>query len=425
MNGVGASNGTGRRAFDRWFRYPAGFSGPTIASAFAALDLKPGDRVVDCFAGVATTGTEAIRAGISFTGIEGHPLIADLAALKLRRPNVTGDELRTAGAALLKKLDSPSSGRKSRRATDRSDLVKRCFTPEALQDLEAIRDHLRRSRKAEVPYLRWAMLGALRETASVKTGWPYQRPNIPRRDRVPAVRERFEARVELIAADIEQWQSDWASGSIVVGDSRTADAWKSVADRSIDGCVASPPYLNNYDYVDATRLELYFMGSASSWSELLHLARSNLVTATTHHSTDASAVPARQRLTQHRAVASSIEVLAKRLIAERAKRPRSKEYDRLLSCYFSDIADVLRNLHRAIRVGGRIVWIIGDSAPYGVYVDTPQLVAALAEDIGFRLIEDKKVRDRGLRWQTNGTRHEVALSERMVTLERLSKRGQR
>ena len=42
------------------------------------------------------------------------------------------------------------------------------------------------------------------------------------------------------------------------GDSRVPEAWESIAPGTAKGCVSSPPYLNNFDYADATRLELYF-----------------------------------------------------------------------------------------------------------------------------------------------------------------------
>lgn len=37
---------------------------------------------------------------------------------------------------------------------------------------------------------------------------------------------------------------------------------------SIDLLITSPPYLNNYDYADRTRLEMYFFGWAHSWRDI-------------------------------------------------------------------------------------------------------------------------------------------------------------
>jgi hypothetical protein len=66
----------------------------------------------------------------------------------------------------------------------------------------------------------------------------------------------------------------------------------------------------------------------------------------------------------------------------------------------------------------RLAWVVGDSAPYGVYIDTPALIAKLAAELGFKRGEDITVRSRGLRWRQNGSRHQVPLTERLITFKR-------
>lgn len=410
---LGAPNGVGREAFSRWYRYPAGFSRDTLAAALTAASAKRGDTVVDCFAGVATTGIACARAGLGFVGIEGHPLIAELAALKVKRPSVTGATVRNAGRALADELRDTTV----KPADAEADLMQRCYSEETLAELAWLRDRLVHDRRWAAPYLRWALIGALRETASVKTGWPYQMPNVARRDRVPTVETRFRARANAIGEDVDLWTNEWVPGTIVRGDSRASKTWRHVPDGSIAACITSPPYLNNYDYLDATRLEMYFLGRAMTWSDLLGVARQNLVVATTHHATK-SAVTAATKTLSTFDMSDQIESLAGALANERHKRPRGKEYDYMLRCYLADMSRVLTNLGRVMRQGGRVVLVVGDSAPYGVYVDTPGLLARLAGELSFDTISDTSVRDRGLRWRTNGTRHRVGLSERLVVLKR-------
>src|SRR5688572_26794222 len=80
---IGAPNGvSARRPFDRWFRYPAGFSPSTLSTALDAVGLADGDVLVDPFAGSASAGSQVIARGATFLGIEAHPLIAELAQLK-------------------------------------------------------------------------------------------------------------------------------------------------------------------------------------------------------------------------------------------------------------------------------------------------------------------------------------------------------
>src|SRR4051794_3624165 len=82
QRGIGSVYGTSRnRPFDRWFRYPAGFSPDALQLAADATGIGPGAVVVDPFFGSGATAVGL--PGVSVVGIEAHPLISDLAAAKL------------------------------------------------------------------------------------------------------------------------------------------------------------------------------------------------------------------------------------------------------------------------------------------------------------------------------------------------------
>ena len=52
-----------------------------------------------------------------------------------------------------------------------------------------------------------------------------------------------------------------------------------------DLLITSPPYVNNYDYADAVRLELSFWGEVQSWKDLKTVIRPYLVRSCTQHIT--------------------------------------------------------------------------------------------------------------------------------------------
>jgi hypothetical protein len=81
------------------------------------------------------------------------------------------------------------------------------------------------------------------------------------------------------------------------------------------------------------------------------------------------------------------------------------------------MAAVLENLAAAMAPNGTAVWLVGDSAPYGVYVDTPVLIGSLAEQLGFTVMQDVALRKRGNRWSLQG-RHNHELSERLLIFRR-------
>ena len=70
------------------------------------------------------------------------------------------------------------------------------------------------------------------------------------------------------------------NSTLIKGDSRTLEG---VESNSIDLVITSPPYANNYDYADATRLELSFWGEINGWSDLQKSVRKNLIRACTQH----------------------------------------------------------------------------------------------------------------------------------------------
>jgi hypothetical protein len=413
QRGIGSVYGTSReRAYDRWFRYPAGFSPEALHLAVAAVGPARGALVVDPFFGAGTASSAL--AGSAVVGIEAHPLIAELAATKLARPPGPADGLRRAAHALVAMADGATGDTEAEHT-----LVRRCFDWAVLERLVAMRDALDTgSRSPWRRYLRWALLGTLRDVASVKVGWPYQRPAVDREAPHGDPRARLLERAEMIAKDLEHEVRP--RGRVVCGDARSARTWRRAASTGrFDGCITSPPYLNNFDYADATRLELYFLGTVSSWGQMCDEVRSGMVVATTQQSGRRHAHRALARLRQYESIYREVAELTTLLGVERGRRARGKEYDQVLPAYFADLARVLVHLRANSARGARAAWLIGDSAPYGVHVDTPRLVGALARDVGFALVDDVVVRSRGLRWRTNGSRHQVPLSERLITLRRI------
>lgn len=376
-----------------------------------AIGVDGGDVVVDPFAGSASAGSQVIGAGATFIGIEAHPLIAELGQLKFTRPGEPS-ELIEAATALADQIEPRS-------IADETTLVQRCFDQRTLGILVALRDELgQRGDHPWVGHLTWALLGTLRDVATVKVGWPYQRPGIQREAPHVDVRQRFAARARMMAEDLAE-APESPTSRVVAGDSTTAAAWRqAMGTDGATACVTSPPYMNNFDYADATRLEVYFLGRATTWAELCREIRSEMLVATTQQTRQALAEHASRELTCFPGVGKEVERLVVALATERRRRPRGKEYDRVVAPYFLGLARVLSRMHGHLQPGARCAWIIGDSAPYGIHVDTPGLLGALAQDLGYDVDGDTLLRDRGQRWRTNGTRHQVALSERLVTFTR-------
>src|SRR5690606_35623913 len=139
-------------------------------------------------------------------------------------------------------------------------------------------------------------------------GWPYQRPDVERHARHADHRARFVRRVEQMVEDLSGDVQE-LDAVVIHGDSKSSEAWDQLLGGvPADACISSPPYLNNYDYADATRLELYFWGTVRSWAELTVAVRANMVTASTQQTRVGAAEAAAAQISKWGAV--GVEILA-------------------------------------------------------------------------------------------------------------------
>lgn len=409
----GTPNGPLRSApFNRWLRYPAGFAKDLTGPLVRPLEPLGPTRLLDPFAGAATLGPWLGTQGHALLGIEANPIVAQVAHLKVSRwPDPTS--LRTGATKVLEARES-SPG-----TDDEHPLVRQCFRRETLADLVAIRNALSFADHNSCKYLHAALVATLRDVATSSVGWPYQRPSTPSRARHEDAAQRFAERVDWIAADLEaNAQSERALGCVVLGDSRDRDAVANlVGSAGVGACITSPPYLNNYDYADATRLESYFFGVADSWSTMCRNVRDRMIVASTQQSRKEDAERAKEALALTYAGAE-IKELQESLRSARKSRPRGKEYDQLIVQYFRDMLCVMGNVAAHMDHGAPLVMAIADSALYGVHVDTPRLTAELASDVGFALLSLEKHRSRGHRWKRSPQRSAADLGEYVLVLER-------
>lgn len=394
--------------FDSWGRHPAAFSFPQLATACDAVSIRPGELLCDPFCGSGRAATFAVARGDAFIGIEAHPLMSELGSVKLSRPADPEDLIptaieltRTAGAQL--KIEGRGVA-----------ILDRFIHTASLHRLIQLRSAVREEDSVWAGHLRWALLSTLRKASG--GGWPYPRPR-----RVATeldVDAEFLQVVATMAEDLTVAPRR-PRGRIISGDARSTRAWETVAPESVAGCVSSPPYLNQISYAEATRIEMHFLQGIDSWGQLVNETCRALVASSTQQVTGGRDVRAWGQLAKLPATCAAVASLVRRLQRAQEPRRRPKRYDRLLPCYFADVAAVLCRLHRAMAPDARAAWVVGDSAPYGVWVDTPSLLGLVAEEVGFEVLDDVHLRERGRKWPSaGGVRHGRVLSERLLIFRR-------
>ena len=162
-------------------------------------------------------------------------------------------------------------------------LIKKCYTPEALAALDCIRAAYERCRDASAASeLTWlTLLGILRKTSHVGTAnWQYVLPKKSKKCVSPPF-DAFEEQIVIVHKDMLACQNrPTVAANLVEGDARSCDG---VPAKFANLVITSPPYPNNYDYADATRLEMTFMREIEGWGDLHDSVRKHLVVSCSQH----------------------------------------------------------------------------------------------------------------------------------------------
>lgn len=405
----------------RWFRFSAGYSagwvGHTIREELASTG-RSSLAVLDPFAGSGTTLVAASTEGCDSVGWEAQTFIYRIAEAKLSARRVDPVEFLRVAWRVLSDAEEISANLGVNTETE-PKLLRACYSPEQLTSLRSLQNALQCLRGSVDPAV-WSLLwldlvSILRSASHVGTAqWQYLLPKKSKARTVHAF-DGFRRKAQEMAEDIEAISPGMTGrGTVIEHDARLPGG---AVSNSIDLVVTSPPYANNFDYADATRLELYFWGVARTWSEMVSRVRAQMLTATTQQARRPPAVEAMTRLGALAPnTASVVASLAGWLETERARRVRGKEYDLVIGPYFEGMSRVLLNIRECARPGARIVLVIGDSAPYGIHVDTPLILAQLAQELHFALVELTTIRRRGTRWMSNGVRHQCPLAEKLLVL---------
>lgn len=395
----------------RWYRYSAGFSAAWVAEVIREAASPGRLHVFDPFVGSGTVVLEAERAGVDGMGVEAHPFVARVARAKLlwrHEPK----QLRSLGGRIV------AAAEKSKEiATGYAALIAKCYPSETLTKLHALkRTWEQLNDDAPASELCWlAFVSILRAASPVGTAqWQYILPKKSKSQTVDPL-EAFAARVGILASDMATWQAEVSgpSGKVLCEDARDCPG---VPDSWADLVVTSPPYANNYDYADATRLEMTFLGQINGWGDLQSAVRERLIRSCTQHvasfAANTTATLAESDLLP---IVEELAPLCQRLEAEKENHGGKKPYHAMVAHYFFDLARVWKTLRRVTRRGGRVCFVVGDSAPYGIHVPVERWLGELALAAGFKSYRFDKLRDRNTKWKNR--KHRVPLHEGHLWVE--------
>jgi DNA modification methylase len=375
----------------RWANFIAGYSVEFVEQCLASRNSTE-DKVIDPFLGCGTTLVTAKNLGFSGIGFDRHPVFFNLAVAKLG--NYSIQDLDKIKSKLLDHEESLDW------ADDALTFLLKLFSEDELPAIARASAAVHSFRERLKPLAIAFFLKSCEAACGAQTDGIYKAPTSLKK-KIP-FKTAVEKAYAMFKEDIESsWYKDhWVKQPVAQYINKSSTDLTEAESDSIGICITSPPYLNNFDYAEMTRMHLYLLGWAGSWREISTSVRNELITNTTTalkgKKTEENQNAQRNNLPESLLI--ELDEIVSDLVKERKTRAGKKEYDYLVYPYYSEIKKVLSELYRALKNGGEVHWVVADAALYGVHIKTHLHTAIIMEEIGFKDVEVIFMRKRGHRW---------------------------
>jgi DNA modification methylase len=385
----------------RWVPWIAGYSSGFVADAFDHyVGDAPDPTILDPFAGVGTTLLEAQLRGWRSVGFEINAYAAlacrtKLAAADLHpgRLEEAIDRYRACVGELEELVDSRRlNGRRPKTAAPAGFrtrveffppkvLPKVLFTLDFADELEPVLGDLFRLAFAAV------MVGFSNYTYEPSLGSRpgAGKPLLKNASVVDAVAGKLDAMLDDLRWLAEQ---DGVSREWDVHARSIFDALDVMDEASVDFLLTSPPYLNNYHYVRNTRPQMYWLGFASSPSDLRSLEEGNFGKFW-------------QVVRERAPIGLDFEMpeLEEKLAEIRLLRPDRGIYGgngwaNYAATYYNDTYRFLAVVQKLLKPGGAAMIVVGNSLLQGIELKIDEHFGAIGELVGLTCEDIHVVREK-------------------------------
>ena len=377
----------------RWGNFIAGFSIEFVEQCLSVMMPGPeAGSIIDPFSGCGTTLIAAKNLGFKAVGYELNPIFHTVSSGKLQHYCVEDLEHILSN---VKEISDPLLW-----SDDAVKFLSKLFTVENLNLISIAISNLSKVSPDLHSLAVVMILRACELSCGSQTDGIYKAPTSTKKH-IP-----FNLAIELVASEFmddisSNWYQDhWVHTHSAKVIRKSALDMKEINPNSAGCCITSPPYLNNFDYAEMTRMQLYLLGWCSSWKNISENVRNHLITNTTTalKGKKSSDYQNAARASIPNLLHSELDQLVNRLEKERAVRAGKKEYDYLIYPYYSQITQVLNSVFEALRPGGKIHWVVADAALYGIHIETHEHTSLIMREIGFKDVKVKLLRQRGHRW---------------------------
>lgn len=369
-----------------WYSFLEGYS-PEFVEYILDNFAPEATTIYDPFAGTGVTPIVAAKRGLSALYSEVNPLLqflvktkTDASLLPIRQRNKILINLKTL-ATDLEKLVKNSNLDQELASTYSESFGKSKFFDDFTFDLvlraRTLVDEVSYTNQLSADLLQVAILNALIPSSLLKrAGDVRYRTQKELKQKLNFI-DTAQKNLLSIINDIEMTETLPARPILLTEDAREA---QTLPQLKIDAVVTSPPYLNGTNYFRNTKVELWFLRSIKTPSDLSGF-RKSAVTAGINDVCQKS---------PNKFITNEISQVVKLLSA----KSYDKRIPKMVWDYFQDMEEIFQGLKKHLSENAIIAIDIGDSIYGGVKVPTDELLIGMLKKLGYRAKEQVILRKR-------------------------------
>jgi len=381
----------------RWYNFVAGYSPEYVYTTIMDFKERQGKlpvKIYDPFAGCATTNVVANSFNIPSIGVERNPIFFRIGQAKINATEVI-DYISDIADEFLEVISnnnlSPSI---ALLPDDARTFLCKLFLDESLELLLQLKSVVMNYQGVKQSAGFIFLSKVMDMVTHSKTDGIYKAPTSKKQYRT--VDEAVVLAEKIFKEDIFQEQRNPNLCEYIYDSSVDYQ----VEENTIDLIVFSPPYLNNFDFAEMTRMHMYFWGEAGSWREISDRHRNHMLTNTTTalKLVRSNEIQEQLKLSLPNDLVTKLEPIVSELNIIKKTKPSRKDYDLIVYPYLAQMQQVLMNCFNALRSGGAIHIVVSDAAFYGIHIDTQDYLAEIMKSIGYTNVQIDQMRKRGDRW---------------------------
>lgn len=380
----------------QWYPFVEGYSKEFIESILKEINYVP-QNVLEPFSGSGTTALELQFKNINCTSFEVSPFMHLLSLVKLNK-NYEIDELNRFVLILKTNLaKAPKNIRDfekvpfGRTVIKNDKLSKWNFNDDSLDGILDIKYAISKIEQPIYKNLFRIVLASILldvsnlfrngKCLSYKKDWQ-SKINYKRED----IHSIFLSKIEnVISEDIHLLSKKLLevnidnSENLHFGDVRVNIL--TMPDNSVDLIITSPPYLNSRDYTDIYMLELKVLDLINSYEELLELRKSTIRShvQVKYNELDLLDIPTLKTYINK--------------ISQKEINLWNSDLLNMIKGYFLDMAHLFFEFKRVMQKDKFIYFNVANSAYFDEEIKVDEIIAEIAIENGFQLIEIRKARD--------------------------------